>query len=848
MWVNYPGERPVITGSMTIPTPTSLGANKYQVNLSGTAAETAGVEWVFRNGERLLPARTPNWNAPNYTADDPYLGSFFFTDETQAAVKNILTYREENAAVMNQLATKTGLKIFTDNWLEIWGWRYSRNVVSINTTTREITLDSNLANNIRAGDRYWIEGNVDLVSQNEFFYEPSARNLIFQLSSPLAAEDKITIPVVKDLVKVTGNHITWQGFEIKEFAGSAMYVEGSNSVSFVGNVVHLGEEGAFRTNYDAATNLRIADNHIYDIEGGMAIAVFGGQFVKSLTNTGNVITNNKIHNIDLYKAVTIAAILVDKEQVGVEVSGNEITRTPRHGIVVEGNNHEVLNNHIWQVGQIWPDAAPINVGSRTMIRRGTHFKGNYLHDPGGYVLMGYADWELLREGRHNGFVNNAAGISLMLDDWTSGALIEENILEAGSYGTCASNHGGRDNTYKNNYFFNCYTGIVFDEPLLDASGFNFAQFWPGIYNEWLNMGANGYDVAKYLQQYPTLNNIPQNPGQGEVMINNVVQKNIFDNSYRPYKMHRPGSNLVFSQNLIKYQPGGSFSVTYEAPNSGSYSDLNLVQWQALGKDTDILQLHSTEPLFENPPTDYTLRSNSSATANGFKQLSPQEAGVKTVVAPAPVVSAPAESNNTVPLTVDSKVGEYGYNIAEAQYLAKEESGSIISDWQQLAVGQPSVALAGAQAGKSYVVCVRHRLDSLNLSNLNPDLLWSNAGCTNPVLISGQGLNLPTANGPNTVADTAPAAGNAAKPNKLNTVLSKVVPSLVDYESSALGSLTDLVLEKLRPNASADFKTRVAAALGIVTLVALAAAGYVLARRLGQTSLLVRMPFVARRAY
>lgn len=830
MWVNYPGERPVIKGSLKLTSLTEPSPNVYQANLAGTAAESVGVSNVFFNNSRLVPARLPNWQINNNN-EDPYLGSFFFTATDQPASRTIVKYRSEDASLIDALASESNLKMVIDNWMNIWGWRYTRNISSIDTQTRQITLDADLPNgDILPGQRFWIEGGPSVLTPGEFHYNPTTKNLLFNAGQAVGPTDEVSVPIVTDLVKINSSHLIWQGFEMREFLGTAMNVQGPiSNVSFIGNEVRLGE-GAFRTDYAASTNLHIKDNYIHDIENNIAIGIFGGMFTKPLNDTGNVITNNKIHDFDIYKSGTIAAILVDKEQVGVEVSGNEVTRAGRHGMVVEGNNHKVLNNNIWQAGQMWPDASPINVGSRTMIRRGTIFKGNYLHDPGGYVEMGYGNWKLLREGRHSGFINNAAGISLMLDDWTSGATVEENVIE-NPYGPCMSNHGGRDNTIKRNYFYNCFDGIIFDEPLLDASGFNFAQFWPGIYNEWLNMAANGYDVAKYLQQYPTLSSIPQNPGQGEVMINDATQKNIFAATYRPFKVHR-ASGFSFGGNLFKYLPNDTFRGLYEAPNSGSYADLTLAQWQALGWDIDALSLNSTDPLFENPPTDYTLKSNSAAVANNFPQLTPHDKGVKTVVAPTPTVvpSATTIATNSVDVTVGTNTTRQSYNVATSQYrVKKQQGGQVVTDWTNLANPTSSILISGAVSGTSYLVCARQKFDSFNLSGLSDDSLWSNEGCSSAIsyIVAPAGT---TGGSQTPTGQSTPLPAKRPVTNTTKTEPQVVIPPSPTYDQTVVGEVTDFILQKSGKEVTLPQKELLATLVGAALLLVISAIVVLMIRR------------------
>lgn len=728
IWKNYPGEVAIIRGSKCITNFVSLGNNKYRGSLPGTTIPEP-VKFLFHNGTRLYPARSPDWQTPNYSALDPYFGSFYYVDTSQVASKNTLKYSEADAAVINTLAGQPGLKIYVDTFAGLWGWRYSQSVASINTSTRTITLTGDIGAAINSGNRFWIEGSQNLLTPGEFYY--NGGEFTVSLSAPLSGSDKICVPVTQNLVESAASYITWSGFTMKEFVNEAFRVKNNiTNVNFNGNTVTHGL-AAFKSDYTASKNIKISNNHIFDMEGGTAIGVYGGWFTKTLTNTGNEISNNLIHNIDIYSAGAGSGAIIDKEQVGVSFVNNEMFKTARHGLIAEGNNHTVAYNDISEAGQIWTDASPANIGSRTFIRNGTYFYHNRFHNPGGYIQKGHGVWELLRDETFTSkfYVGN---LSLMLDDWASGVTVEKNILE-NPYGTCLSNHAGRNNLIKKNIFHKCVAAIVMDEIKISPSD-PLGALWPIMYQELQNMGANGYNVTLYNQVYPWLSSILENPQEGQAMVDVVVQDNIFDDIHRPYKNHR-GADLTFTHNLFRYSyhPTRRFVALNQAPYSNPV-DLDLTQWRALGRDINSVELEGTAPLFNNPPFDYSLHSNTTADEAGFEGIDISQIGVRAIKPPVPSISSSVSQvlSNQIPITVSTNSTDILFPVTAVQYLIKEVGGANITNWTNLSSLSTNVGSSSMTQGKSYSVCVRQKNDAPNLKRLSDEELWVNGNCTNSV--------------------------------------------------------------------------------------------------------------------
>lgn len=739
VWTNYPGEQPIINGSLDVNGGfTNVGGTTYEVDLTGTAAEAGGFEFIYHNGEKLLPARTPNWTEPDFDADDPYLGTYFYTASDQVDSTTVVKYRAEDAAIIDTLAAETDLTMYVDPKEGLWVWRYQRTITAIDTENREITLSSALPDSVKAGNQFWIEGASSLLSAKEFHFDPDTDILTVDFGVTLDPEDRVGVPVPDELINVGSSYFTWQGFKIQEYRNRAFVIDGvTTHVTFRNNEVTNGKS-AFLTEYQASTNILVEGNYIHDIERGNAISIFGGQFVKTLTPTNNIIRNNRINNIDLYAGGSGAAVLVDKEQVGVEVSNNYISNTSRHGMIFEGNDHEILNNRIERTSLKWGDASGINSGSRDYRRQGTLIEGNLIKDIASYVSTSYGVWQLY--DADYGFSNfSGTAIGIMLDDWSSGNIVRNNVVDI-NRAVCISNHGGMDNLFEDNYLVDCHDGIVYDEPRID-SGF-FAPLYDTMYAYIQSMEADGYDVPLYNTRYPNLAGVLEDPGQGEAMVRLTTQNNLFADLNRAYKVHRGNITDEFTHtgNAMRTITAWPFGVVYEAPDSGMIDNLDLSEWQGFGHDLDLILMDPEDPLLLDE-VDYQI-DPTSAIFGQIDQLDISGVGPQTPTAAAPTVELDATETHgdDIGVEVTPTSDYYGYQTLAARYqvrqLDDEDNETPLGSWGALENLETEVEIEDPEIDGRYIVCVQTSLDSLNLEGLGAEALWGEEACSEAVTYLG----------------------------------------------------------------------------------------------------------------
>ncbi len=152
-----------------------------------------------------------------------------------------------------------------------------------------------------------------------------------------------------DAIDATGHDISFDGCDIRNVAGWAMILDGTNISVKNCNIERTGKGG---------------------------ISVDGGDR-NSLISSNNVIDNNHIHHIaELFKTYNPAVRL---KGVGVLCSHNKIHDSAHCAILFFGNNHIMEYNEIYEVCKNAEDSSAIYAG-RDYTIAGNIIRYNYFHD------------------------------------------------------------------------------------------------------------------------------------------------------------------------------------------------------------------------------------------------------------------------------------------------------------------------------------------------------------------------------------------------------------------------------------------------------------------------------------
>ncbi len=234
---------------------------------------------------------------------------------------------------------------------------------------------------------------------------------------------------------------------------------------------------------------------IYNTGAG-GVYLSGGDRI-SLEPAGNYIHNSIIHDFNRIEKSYRAA--VDISGVGNRISNCEIYNAPSMAVLLNGNDHIIEYNNIYDVCLDIDDQGAIYYG-RNPSERGNIVRYNYLHHLG---------------GEHN-------TVAVYHDDGACGMDVIGNIFfKAGSMPVLLG--GGSDNTYKNNLFVDSPLAIHIDNRLQNWASFMLDS--TGIFSE--RMNAVNYLEPPYSEKYSHIKNYwDETPS---IPKRNVVDQNIFVN-------------------------------------------------------------------------------------------------------------------------------------------------------------------------------------------------------------------------------------------------------------------------------------------------------------------------------
>ncbi len=237
---------------------------------------------------------------------------------------------------------------------------------------------------------------------------------------------------------------------------------------------------------------------------------------ETLTAGNNKAENNLIHDwSEIYQTY----------QSGVHLNGvgnfclhNEMYNSPHQAVGYGGNNHTVEYNIIHDVCLLTNDGGAIYSG-RHWDWYGTVIRYNYIYDLGSTVKNGDEEITYTPDG-------------IYWDDNLAGQTAYGNVLvNVPKYGFHVGS--GRDNTVKNNIVINSYNGIWYDNRARD-----------GMNNGWFDHHLEGKDMYQ---------NLVNSPWQSEIWQEAFPQYKSFTLDYSnpddPNLPYNP-SNSVVSENII----------------------------------------------------------------------------------------------------------------------------------------------------------------------------------------------------------------------------------------------------------------------------------------------------------
>jgi hypothetical protein len=347
---------------------------------------------------------------------------------------------------------KTGRFVFNSPRMERWtsardmmmyGYEYydwadcTVGVASIDAKAREIRTAHGTIYGYKEGQPFLVFNLLEeLDAPGEWYLDRAAGLLYFYPpSDPSRAVVELSMVEEPLLTMADVSNVTLQGLGFELGRGDGLVLEGGENCRILACTFRrLGGTGL---SISKGKHHAVMASDLYTLGcGGMR--VIGGNRA-TLTPSGHLVENCDVYDFGRIDRTYTPAVYV--EGVGMRIAHNRFHDAPSSALRIEGNNHLVEYNDVYNVIRESDDQGGIDVFLNPTYR-GNVFRYNFWHDIG--------------NGKD---VAGQAGIRL--DDAISGTLIYGNVFYRSSDGHFGGVqiHGGKDNWVDNNLFVDCRFGV-----------------------------------------------------------------------------------------------------------------------------------------------------------------------------------------------------------------------------------------------------------------------------------------------------------------------------------------------------------------------------------------------------
>lgn len=469
---------------------------------------TPPAPWLYVDGNPMTLARWPNRDAPNegWATFSKVIDNGL---PDPKATDPVLQKSHPGAFVFDGDRPKRW-DINAGVWLlGYWTHDWSDEVIRIDqydSQSKVIRLAAAHGYGLKGGtwgaeERRFFAQNLleELDSPGEWYLDRAVKKLYFYPVKTLTESSMVLSTESTPLVQIESTKgIKLEGITLEYAHGDCLTIKNSRAIEIIGcQFSNIGGSGISAKGEE----ITIRSSDLFHLGRG-GISITGGDR-KTLTASGNLVTNNHIHHYGMFQRTYAAGIAVNG--CGTTVSHNLIHDAPHIAIKYSGNEHLLEKNEVHHVVMETGDSGAFYTG-RDWTSQGNVLRHNYIHHLGDYAS----------DSTHT--------MGIYLDDCDSGDLLEGNILY--KVGRAFLVGGGRDNPIRNNLIIDCPIGVH-----LDSRGMSWKQWNDPKYGGWnLEEKAEGlnYKSPPWSEKYPNLAKImsdsPREP------LYTTLESNIFIDS------------------------------------------------------------------------------------------------------------------------------------------------------------------------------------------------------------------------------------------------------------------------------------------------------------------------------
>jgi hypothetical protein len=564
---------------------------------------------LFFRGQRQILARHPNFDPAH-----AHTGGLLYVDAPSYLSRTAFHYDHDELPVDAWGdCSQAEVNLFPNN---CWDHNIIP-IIDIDPELRCVRLRYPVAGTINEANRYFVQNMLGaLDAPGEWFCDHATGTLSFHPPGGDAADGDVWVPVVENLVKISGTDTDpvrffhFVGFHLAYAEQDAITLEGAESCVITGNtvtnvggvginagfvrnarkgvgnrwldaghlrtVIHSGDRSLLCSH--ACTDCRIAGNDISST-GGDGVVLIGRR---------NVADNNHVYQTGLYDMVSAGVTVYGDENA---VSHSAIHDVPRDGIFINGAQNVAEYNVLRHTMLYTADNAAIALrqhdAARAVRDRGNVIRFNKITDTIGYGSYPHCTHP------PTGFGSPYCSWGIYLDGAISGVTVYGNVIARSGANSLFIQFGG-GNVVENNVFVE-----TADQTLDHDSVLYFGAF--------MHTDPQG--------------RFPEPP--------NEIRRNIFFYTSPTKKLYQTvlwghpewnAKQAVFDANLIWHE-GRPIEVELDPKRIyRSFAD-----WQAAGHDQ---QSVVADPLFVDAARDdYRLQPDSPAFRIGFKDINAEFAKI-----------------------------------------------------------------------------------------------------------------------------------------------------------------------------------------------------------------------------
>jgi parallel beta-helix repeat protein len=441
MWLNYPGEKPVISGGEAV---TGFREEASSGHYSAPIAFNPGLD-VTVKGVRQRAAQTGAWKPDEVLHET----GFFFLDQGPD-LSSTFKFRGTDLAPVDWTPG-----IFAETFLPMrYGSRINR-VSGIDFASKIVTLSASTGvGALTNGSTYRLLGNPRWIkNRGEFGYDDVRKQLILYPHDP----SSLTAVVVAKLSTLFHIENAYNIDIIGLTLSDTVYNNGARNKAalIVNRAFNVRVGGSYFKNVGRAIEIfggaghRIAGNEIAYVESGISVEDGLGSGVP---NDIRIYSNN-IHDTALTGDKGGGAVTIAQGGTNVRIAHNHIQDVGRAGINWWTDGRPTVNNFVIEFNRVIraQRATGDNAAIYGFVNHSTHdhnsvIRHNWIEDTGGITNYNY--WKPA-DSRLYQWVYNGLTHGIYLDDSVSGVAVEGNFVKGGSAGIMV--HGGRNNVVTNNF-------------------------------------------------------------------------------------------------------------------------------------------------------------------------------------------------------------------------------------------------------------------------------------------------------------------------------------------------------------------------------------------------------------